>query len=146
MNDRPNKPKRVIPEIIIEDAPSSNARVGADVYYDTLNKLKTTPFSPGMRVLLFLLSLVMAIATIVVLCVALIYTLLAAVSFFQSSNFNAMMRQSWKGVWKFLVFTMGFLLGVFSPAFGIGIVVLYFMVHNEKMDGFFLNKVFTKTS
>jgi len=146
MNDRPSEPKRVIPEIIIEEPTSSNTRVGADVYYETLTKLKTMSFSLGMRVVLFLLALVMATAAVAVLCIALIYTVLAAASFFQSSNVTTMMQQSWKGVWKFLVLTAGFLLGVFTPVFGIGIVVLYFMVHNEKMDGFFINKVFTRTS
>lgn len=146
MNDRLNEPKRVIPEIIIEDPSSAGGHVGADIYYDTLNKLKVTPFSPGMRVLLFVLSLVMATAAIIVLCVALLYTVLSAILFFHSSNFNTMMQHSWRGVWKFLVFTVGLLLSVFNPVFGIGIIVLYFMVNNEKMDGFFINKVFTKNS
>lgn len=146
MNDQPKETKRVIPEIIIEEAPSSTSRAGGDTYFERLNSLKATPFSLGMRVLLVFLSLVMAVASAVSLVVALIYTLVAALTLFQAPNFNAMMKQGWKGVWKFWVFTVGLLVGAFSPVFGIGIIILYFMAHNEKMDGFFINRIFTKTS
>lgn len=50
----------------------------------------------------------------------------ATASFFQNSNVNRLVLSCWAMVKVFLVCLAGSFLGIFSPALGMGLVVLYF--------------------
>ena len=90
-----------------------------------------------VRIASFLVSIIVLMFAICVFIASLICTVLAVVTVGMNRDLNSMMMGFWKLYYKSLVFTLGFFIAAFSPAFGIGIIYFYLLLHGEKVQEWF---------
>ena len=66
---------------------------------------------------------------------AVVAAFLATLLFFQSEKVNGLVKSLWGLYRKALVYSLGTFAATFSPSFGFGIIVLYYMLRGESMEG-----------
>lgn len=135
-----HQPEYIILDKEEEPAQPQYAKEQAD-YLTTLHKIGQMRFGVGIRFLCLVAGLVAAIATLFVAALSLIVVALGAITLFLSKDVNTQVLNSLRNVRKLLVITFGLLLAVVSPALGLGMIVLYFMLKGESLQQDIINKV-----
>lgn len=148
--DAEEKPKIHQPEFVILEAdegpnPESRERQETSTeYIETLQKIGQMSFGWPIRVMCLSGAVIAAIAALLVLALAFISFVLAGLVLFMNKDVNAQMFKVFGSVRKMFVITVGLLIGVFSPPLGLGMIVLYFMLHGERLQQGVFSRVFTK--
>lgn len=120
--------------IYIEEEHRQSSRTEKGDYFQTIETLSKKQFSVGLRVLTAFMSIGALAIGLVLAVVCLVSGALAALLFFQSEAFNANFRRHWKWFRRACAFLLGLSVATFSPTFGFGILILYFMLQGEKFD------------
>lgn len=135
-----HQPEYVILDKEEEQPQQQYAKEQAD-YLTTLHKIGQLRFGLGLRILCLLAAGIAAIATAIIAVLALIVVAMGAITLFLSKDINAQVLKALRNVRKLLVITFGLFLAVFSPALGLGMIVLYFMLKGESLQQDIINKV-----
>lgn len=144
----PNGEKKIHrPEFIILQSDEGEDDLGAfatahSEYYDSLKKLNKVQFSVPLRLVIALAFFVLLFLSVLALFFCSISLILSTVTLFMIKEMNANLYKSWKNVKKVLVFTVGLFLAIFSPALGLGLIVLYFMLLGEQLNKSFVSRLF----
>ena len=135
------------PEYVILDKEEDEARKDegyakeqAD-YLTTLHKIGQMKFGVGLRILCLLAAFFVALATVFIAALSLIAVAMGALTLFLSKEVNTQVLKALNNVRKLFVITFGLLIAVFSPALGLGLIVLYFMLKGESLQQDLINKV-----
>ena len=75
----------------------------------------------------------------------LIFGFLAAVILFQSKRLNQMVVTFWNLYTNSSVALLGFGIGIISPSLGLGLLLLYFSIQQQKMDPEFFKQILKRT-
>lgn len=140
-NDRKiHQPEYIILDKEEEEPKHQYAKEQAD-YLATLHKIGQMRFGVGLRILCLLGGVVAAIATTIVAALSLIVVAMGAITLFLSKDINEQVLKALRNVRKLIVITFGLLLAVLSPALGLGMIILYFMLKGESIQQDLINKV-----
>ncbi|MEM1282647.1 MAG: hypothetical protein AAGG81_03755 [Chlamydiota bacterium] len=96
--------------------------------YETFEKLNDIRPSFPIRFACLFSSFILFCATIFGFCVFLLFCLSVCLTFGQVESLNNFTKSYWGTIRKVFVTAVGLLVAVFSPAFGLGIIVLYFIM------------------
>lgn len=144
-NMEDNDPKIHQPEYIIldkeEEQPQNQQSKEQADYLATLQKIGQLQFGFGLRFLCLIAGLVAAVATVIVGALALIVFGIGLITLFMSKEINEQVVKALRNVRKLLVITFGLFLAVLSPALGLGMIILYFMLKGEALQQDIVNRV-----
>lgn len=131
------------PEYVILDAEEEAPRSdGSGEMFDTLKKVSVKHFSWPMRIaFLILFFFFLSVAAILLFYLG-FHIALATVTLFQSPELNNNVKKAWNLLVSDLVIALGLAIGFFSPAFGLSVMMLYFMLHRENSSGAFVTRFF----
>lgn len=144
------KPERKLPEFIYlnDDSFEKSQKIG-ETHQDpqqmfgsieTISK-RRQPFY--LRMLAFIGTFILMVFSLFLFACAIIVGILSLLLFRQSSYLNEQAFVTWKSFKKASVFTLGCFVCIFNLSFGVGIVLMYFMLSGEKFDNRFVQE-FTK--
>lgn len=151
-NDESEKPKqeKKLPEFIFLDDDSHEAsqklgthRQDPEQVFGSIQTIAKRRHPLYLRLLAFFGTLVLFAVSIFLFAIALFVFILSLLLFRQSSYMNEQASVSWKSFKKSAVFTLGCFVCIFNLSFGVGIVLMYFMLSGEKFDNRFVQE-FTK--
>jgi len=149
MGHSEGKSERKMPDFIFVDQAhhNDNKRIGDSSYQDpkhmfgsiqTMAKGKQ-PFY--LRILAFLGTFVMLFGCVLVLMITLIAFFFSLILFRQSDSLNNQANIAWRSFKKAVVFTLGCFVCIFNMSFGIGIVLMYFMLSGEQLSHRFMQEM-----
>jgi hypothetical protein len=96
--------------------------------YESFEKLHDIKPSLGVRFACLLSSYILFLAAILVFFLLLLSLAVVIISVGQSKKVNNLFKKYWEVLRKLIVTASGLLVSVFSPAFGLGIIILYFII------------------
>ena len=137
-----HRPEFIILESEEEQGQSPHAQKIHSEYFETIQGLNKIQFPWTLRILIFFTLFFVLIGTVIVTFFFIISLLFAALAFFQSKTMNDNMVKSWKNVKKLCVFSAGMFLAIFSPALGLGLIVLYLMLQGEHLNKAIMERLF----
>lgn len=119
--------------VVISDEFKESASGGEFQYqstgqYESFEKLRDIKPSFAVRFAFLLMSLIFYAAAFLGLFILLSLCLLVVVTLGQVKGLNRFTSNYWKTIRKVFVTGSGLLVAVVSPAFGLGIIVLYFIL------------------
>lgn len=141
------EPKRELPEFIVIEEGEEGEGYGTfgeeqEATFQAFQKIitgKRYPFS--LHVWMFFLFLV----TLTISCIAVFLLFLslaiATLTLFQFKAFNNYAMMIWRNFRRMIVFTLGFAIAIFSPPFGFGIILLYFMLYGDALANQFAERM-----
>ncbi|MCE5318885.1 MAG: hypothetical protein LLG04_16175 [Parachlamydia sp.] len=131
------------PEYVILDAEEETPQSDqSGELFDTLKALSAKHIPWPMRIaFLFLFFFCLAFAVILIIHL-LFHTVLATVTLFQSPALNSHVQKAWKILVSAIVVALGFAIAIFSPTFGLSVMMLYFMLHRDNQSGAFVTSFF----
>lgn len=144
--------ERKIPEFVfVDQGPrDEKEKIGATPHEDpkqmfssiqTIAKGKQ-PFH--LRILAFLGTFVMLLGCAIILFFTLIFALFSLIFLRQSSYMNEQVSIAWRIFKKAVVFTLGCFVCVFNLSFGMGIILMYFMLSGESINQRFMQEFMRK--
>jgi hypothetical protein len=145
----PEEPKveRKIPDFIyVDHGPQDDAhKIGATPQdprqmFGSIETMTRGRHPFYLRLLAFLGTFVMIFLSVIVFAVALVFIALSLLFVRQSTYMNEQARVAWKFFKKAMVFTLGCFVCIFNMSFGIGIVLMYFMLTGEKLSNRFVQE------
>lgn len=96
-----------------------------------------------LRILALICSCLIFLGSFIILFGFLIYLSLSLIAFRQSTFLNQQTAIGWRAYKKTMVFALGSFICVFNISFGVGIVLMYFMLTGEKLNSRMMDE-FTK--
>lgn len=131
----PKGEKAKIPDYIyVDESPEENPWGDKEEYYQTIHKLTGQTYSWGLRVFCAFAAIVAWLYVLLMLLLSGITGAIAAVALFSSPAINAKFYRFLKLLCRGSAVFLGTFVAIFSPTFGFGILILYFMLQGEKMD------------
>lgn len=97
-------------------------------FYQPFEKLEGIQATAGLRIGCLITSFLMLGCTVFVFLFLMFALILAALTFGQVESLNSMLKKYWSIFRKVFVITMGLTVAVFSPFFGLGLIILYFIL------------------
>lgn len=128
-----DKQKAKMPEFIYVDSGREEIRgsyqqFSQQEYIQSFQKIGTIHFPISIRFICLLLALVMFLTAAFVSIFVALFFMLNILTFFQAKQFWAKTKELWIRLKKVIVTAFGALIGVFSPAFGFSIILVYLML------------------
>ena len=106
--------------------------------FSTFSKKPKKIISWKAHFLFVFISFLILMFSIFVGFITAFFTIMASLFLFKNEELNKAQRRFYRLLKRSLVVLIGFLIGVFNPAFGLGIIMLYFMNHDVSKDKGFL--------
>jgi len=103
-------------------------------YYESLNKLHEIKPTATIRIACFISSLMLFLYTAFIGFLMLITLALTIITLGQAKRAVRVSVNLWSLFVKLIVISSGLLVGVFSPTFGLGIIILFFVLQGGKED------------
>lgn len=126
------------PEFVLIDERNGKTKYS---FFDADAQLKSHQTGPSTnkgrrlvgptRLIFFLGSIFCILFGIILFILAIVITVLSAISFFQNSKINKDMRNSWKFFFATMISGGCLAIGVIIPALGIGLLSLFFAVASQ---------------
>lgn len=107
---------------------------GEHDYIHSFEKLRKGKYPLALRITTFVVSFWCLFAAILVFLIFLMGVVLGVVTLFRVEGINMRIRYLWNGVAKLLVFGCGLFVASFNPPYGIGLVLLYFMMKGQELN------------
>lgn len=141
--DSQQEPKRHIPEFIYVEPEVEDDRKGfrREEEYQSIHSLQSQRFPFGMRILFLFLSCLLLFFLIIVAPIVLLLTGFNLLTMRKIENFNKNTIQLWGAFKKMVVVALGLLVAIFSPAFGISIIMIYFMMHKDNFGKVWMERI-----
>ena len=136
------------PEFVILDGTEDEAKPHPDLlesqreYLEAISRLGSHHYSFPLRFMLFLMSLGVGLAALFYLFATFMALVVSSLTFFSLETQVAHLKKCWKGCKKLAIVALGILVAVFSPPFGLGMILLYFLLHGENIDQGIVGRVF----
>lgn len=131
-----------IDDIQIEpDQEESRKSTREENLYASINELEKARYPWLLRVLTFFASLVLVVVIPILLIVVLCNALFAFGLLWKFEPFNKQTIRYWKQLKKAVVIALGLFIATLSPAFGFGMILLYFVLQGEEINNNFLNQM-----
>ena len=115
-------------------------------YIETLQKIGKMSFGWPVRIMCLSATIIAAASALVVFFFTVLSVLLASLALFMMKDVNAYMLKAINNLRKLLAITVGLFIAVFSPPLGLGMIVLYFMLHGEALSNGLFNRIFTQNN
>lgn len=113
-----------------------------DALYESFVHMENSKYPNVVRVFTLIAAVGFFLFSFLALAFVAFHLALAAITFFQSNEINQSLKKSWSGYNTLLVFTLGCLIATFTPAFGFGIILVYFAVKGKKLENSLLGRIF----
>lgn len=140
-NDASEQKAKMPDYIYVEEDDQSNAfSAQYKEYYNALNRLQKYNYSWGIRLACLFVTALMTVYIALMGLLFLFTGALAALMLFRSESANIHFQQYWRRFRRSVVIGLGTCVAIISPAFGFGIVVLYFMLHGDKLNDTFFSR------
>lgn len=137
--DHPQDPKI----IILDPSMEENAERGEGEYKQAIHQLSGQKFPMVFRFFALFVSMILMIVTLFLLASTLIAVATVLITLGMNKQLIRTMHAFWGMFKKMVVFTLGFVIAIFNPPFGIGVVTLYFMMRGESLDSNVAGRMFT---
>lgn len=131
------------PEYVILDAEEETPRSdGSGEMFDTLKKVSAKHFPWPMRIACVILFFFFLAVAVLLFIHVLFHILLATVTLFENPALNSNVKKAWNLLVSDIVIALGLAIAFFSPAFGLSVMMLYFMLHRENSSSAFVTRFF----
>jgi hypothetical protein len=136
---KPSDKKKIHePEFIILDAEDEDresfVKKSQAEYFETFQMLKTLRHTWSLRLISAVLFWFSLFVLVVFFFVFAVNVLFSVVTLFQNKKLDSGTLAAWAQFKKACVFSVGLLLAVFSPSLGFGLIVLYYLLREEKLS------------
>ncbi len=111
-------------------------------YFEAINRLEGQRYPLFLRILFFLMSLGLILAVLFFLLGTLIAVVTGCLTLFRNETILAHLNKTWKTCKKLAAVALGVFVAAFSPPFGLGMILLYFVLHGENIDQGIIGRVF----
>ncbi len=130
--------------ILLDDQQSErNYQEGKD-FFDSFHRFEKATYPMPFRFFTFTASLTLFLSSAILACFLIISLFIGLLALYQSPTLNGPIHRIWKILRRLLVISLGLFIGSFSPAFGFGIVLLYFIMQGEKLNVSILSRMMNK--
>ncbi|KIC74114.1 hypothetical protein DB42_BL00390 [Neochlamydia sp. EPS4] len=102
--------------------------------FESVQSLSQGNYPSYLRMLAFLATLVMALGSILALIMTLGIGTISLILLRQSVGVNKQASFAWRCFKKMLVFTLGCFVGIFHLSYGIGLILMYFLLTGESVN------------
>lgn len=140
----PKKPDVIyIEDIEVQDVRQNQEQEPKrDALYDSFVHMENSKYPNAVRIFTLIAAAGFFLFSFLALAFVAFHLALAVITFFQSNEINQSLKKSWSGYNTLLVFTLGCLIATFTPAFGFGIILVYFAVKGKKLENSLLGRIF----
>lgn len=138
MDDSTKKPDIIYVDAVDED--EVNRGYKEQKYHSAIEGLKNAHFPVGLRILGAIVGAFAGMVTAFALIGGLFWLAVSLLALRQSEGMNAQAAKTLKFTGKCALITFGSFLTIFSPALGVGLIMLYFMINGEEMNGFLFSR------
>ncbi|MBS4168763.1 hypothetical protein [Parachlamydia sp. AcF125] len=114
---------------------------GEEKLYSSINQLEKKHYPWVLRAITFFASLFLLVAIPFLLVVVLCNALFAVGLLGKFEPFNRQTIRYWKQLKKATVIALGLFTATLSPAFGFGIILMYFVLQGEELNNSFLEQM-----
>ena len=111
-------------------------------YIESFQKLENLKFPLMLRVLSLIGSLFVFFISLFVLVGVGISLFFALITFFSNVEVNNSLKKTLYGFKKITAIWFGLFIASISPPLGFGLILLYFMLHKEKMNNAFFSRIY----
>jgi hypothetical protein len=137
--------KRKLPEFIFVDVDrESEAQKTSgfeEQYFRSFQALKHKDSSISLRITCLLGALLLLVTLMFAIPFLLLFLLFNVLTFFKIQSFWAQTKKLWLYLKRALVMALGFSVAVFSPSFGVTLIMIYFLLQGQKMENHFMMKL-----
>jgi len=136
------------PEIIyIDDVyvePETNESTSQQQLYSSINQLEKTHYPFFLRIITFFAALALALVLPLFALFVAAHGLIAGLLLFKNATSNTKALYYWRQLKKTAVVMLSLLIATISPSFGLGMIVLYFVLQGEEIHNSFLNQMINR--
>lgn len=141
-NKGPKKPDFIYVDHTYQHERSQGSE-GASQAFESLRTMQQRHYPLSLRFFTLGASFIFAIwAALMLICTG-VSIVIAALVLFKSDYGNGRIKAYWKYFRQSLVFMLGLFVAAFSPAFGISIIILYYVQQGESIRNRLFARVFT---
>src|ERR1700733_8987960 len=137
--------KRKLPEFVYVDVDREDEAKKfsgfEEQYFRSFQALKHKGSSISVRITCLLGSLLLIVTVAFAVPFLLLFAILNALTFFKMKLFWLQTKKLWMYLKRALVVTLGFAVAVFSPSFGLTIIMIYFLLQGQQMENQFMMKL-----
>lgn len=139
--------KRKMPEFIYVDPDVETEREAPDLggfgqeYFTSFQTFKKKDSSIMVRVVSFFGALILLGAVILGLPFFLLFLALNLITFFKMKPFWEQTIKLWEYIKRVLAVIVGLFVAVFSPSFGLTIIMVYFLLQGQRLENQFMMKL-----
>jgi hypothetical protein len=126
--------------IIIDDPQADKNSQDKAEFFDSFYRMEKRSYPLPFRAFTFTASIILFICSAIVTLFFVISLGIGLLGLYQNEALNRPLMKFWGILKKILVFAMGFFLASFNPAFGFGFILLYFMMHGEKVNPILMSR------
>lgn len=109
-------------------------------YQQSFQRIEGVRFPFFVRILALMGAIVVFILAMIAFALFLFALCLTVLTLFLSPDINNRLKSVWNQFRKLIVICLGLLIAVFSPPLGMGLIVLDFMFHGEKISNSFMSR------
>lgn len=136
------EPKFKLPEFIdIEEETGKEEKFSKEEIYEIFQKLPLGYYPLQHRLLMLFLSILTLVISGFFLFFFVISLIFSIATFFKLKMFKSNVGILWKNARRMAALSVGFAVAVLSPPFGIGIIMLYFILYQDKAGTEFFEKI-----
>jgi hypothetical protein len=131
------------PEFIILDGNAEpESQSSQREYFEALNRLESKHYPLSLRFMLLLAAIAVIFVVLFYILASVMAWLVACLTFFSLETQVDHLHKTWKACKRLTVVALGLVVAIFSPAFGLGMMLLYFLMHGENINEGIIGRVF----
>jgi hypothetical protein len=135
-----------LPDYIYVDEKSDEKTKGdfGEKYFTSLNNLNARTYPFALRLMTLFGAIILGFWMFLLGACLGVLALVSAVFFFQWKELNQLTHRFSKIVCRLFAISLSLLVATWDPAFGFGIILLYFMLQGEKLETGFMGRILKK--
>jgi hypothetical protein len=140
----PENEQRELPEFIYietENHEEQGSRGYQEEFRASFDKMEGRNYPFSVRLVCLISALFLLFAVLLTTPFLLVFFLINLVTVFQLTAFWERTKQLWNAYRKLFVTLLGLFVAVFSPAFGLSIIMMYFMMRGQQSDQQWVSRI-----
>jgi len=110
-------------------------------FKESVSQMENRAYPVSVRIVCLLVAFFLSIVVLISIPFLLGFFSLNLVTFFQMEAFWKRTQKFWDTFKKLFVTVLGLVIAFFSPAFGLSVIMVYFMMRGQQMDQVWVNRM-----
>lgn len=139
------KEERKMPEFIfVEEGKTEDGKKYGEFkeeFQESVHKMEDRAYPISVRIVCLIMALFLSIIVLISIPFLLGFLSINLVTFFQMGPFWERTQQFLETFKKLFVTVLGLIIAFFSPAFGLSVIMVYFMMRGQQMDQQWVSRI-----